>query len=116
MPRTVVESIRCAPNVPVPMTLNPVDAVEGMTVASERLKLIYIRNGGASPCEVTLVPGDVAVGAFLASSTPPLVFTVPAGGVRVIGEPESPKYKQSGGQLHLDFSTSDGVTVEAITI
>lgn len=74
--------------------------------------MIHVKNGGASPINVTIKTAMKVDGRLV----PDLVVAVPNASDRLIGPFQKEVYNQTGGTVNVDFSAITSVTVAAIQL
>lgn len=88
-------------------TFAAVDAANGMQFQNSGKSLVYVKNGGGAPINVTVpTPGNVD-----GLALPDKVVAVPNGGERCFSLRKIATYKQSDGYTYLDFSAGTSVTI-----
>lgn len=114
MARTVITKTTPSTNGVAITTLTAVDAAaspNGMAYVSDGTELVIIRNGDASTHTMTVdIPGLVD-GQTVTDKT----VTIPAGGTYIAG-PYGPQYRQSNGQVYLNFDAATSMSVGVINV
>jgi hypothetical protein len=83
------------------------DAVNGHEFVNEGDVYLHVKNGGASPINVTIPTPGTVDGLAIAD----LVVAVPAAEERKIGDIPTNVYNQTGGKVYVDLSASASVTL-----
>jgi hypothetical protein len=86
--------------------------VDGHSIANDGTVVLHVKNGGASPINVT-VPIPTLVDGQAVSSR---VVAVANAGEKIIGPFPAAQYNQSAGDVNVDFSAVTSVTVAALRI
>lgn len=87
-------------------------ANNGNTIVNAGKMMLHVKNGGGSPCNVTVdTPGTVD-----SLAVADRVVAVPAGGERMIGPFPIATYNQTGGFIAVDYDFITSVTVGAFIV